>query len=116
MPRMTPYTEVFLSYWNLHVRRRLWAQDLQVMADVVGILVSLRNEHESRLVFSFLGGVLAWTARAAGRRMGVKWRLDSPYVLLDPEREWFRLWLLLFRVNNNNNNNNVFRIAELSPN
>ena len=32
---MTPYTEVLVSYWNLHVRRRLWAQDLQVVADVV---------------------------------------------------------------------------------
>ena len=34
---MTPYCEVLMSYWNLHVRRRLWAQDLQVVADVVGI-------------------------------------------------------------------------------
>ena len=32
---MTPYYEVLVSYWNLHVRRRLWAQDLQVVADVV---------------------------------------------------------------------------------
>ena len=31
---MTPYTEVLVSYWKLHVRRRLWAQDLQVVADV----------------------------------------------------------------------------------
>ena len=69
--QMTPYTEVLLSYWNLHVRRRLWAQDLQVMADVVGIPISLHNEQEWKLVFSFLGGVLAWTARASGRRMGV---------------------------------------------
>ena len=68
---MTPYTEVLVSYWNLHVRRRLWAQDLQVVADVVGIPISLHNEQESRLVFSFLGGVVAWMARAAGRRMGV---------------------------------------------
>ena len=35
---MTPYTEVLMSYWNLHGRRRLRAQDLQVMADVVGSL------------------------------------------------------------------------------
>ena len=68
---MTPYTEVLVSCWNLHVRRRLWAQDLQVVADVVGISISLRNEQESTLVFSCLGGVVAWMARAAGRRMGV---------------------------------------------
>ena len=54
------------------MRRRLWAQDLQVAADMVGAPISLHNEQESRLVFSFLGGVVAWTARAAGRRMGVK--------------------------------------------
>ena len=41
-------------------------KDLQVMADVVEILISLHNEQESKLVFS----VLAWTARAAGRRLG----------------------------------------------
>ena len=57
--QMTPYSEVLTSCWNVHVRRRLWAQDLQVMADVVGIPVSLHNEQESKLVFSFLGGVLA---------------------------------------------------------
>ena len=68
---LTPYTEVLVSYWNLRVRRRLWAQDLQVVADMVGVTISLHNEQESRLVFSFLGGVVAWTARAAGRRMGV---------------------------------------------
>ena len=68
---MTPYYEVLVSYWNLHVRRRLWAQDLQVVADVVGIPISLHSEQESRLVLSFLGGVVAWMARAAGRRMGV---------------------------------------------
>ena len=63
--------EVLVSYWNLHVRRRLWAQDLQVVADVVGIPISLQSEQESRLVLSFLGGAMAWGARAAGRRMGV---------------------------------------------
>ena len=63
--QMTPYTEVLLSCWNLHVRRRLWSQDLQVMAVVVEIPISLHNEQESKLIFSFLGGVLAWTARAA---------------------------------------------------
>ena len=63
---MTPYYEVLVSYWNLHVRRRLWAQDLQVVADVVGISISLHSEQESRLVLSFLGGVVAWMARAAG--------------------------------------------------
>ena len=68
---MTPYSEVLVSYWNLHVRRRLGAQDLQIVADMVGVPISLHNEQESRLVFSFLGGVLVWTARAAGRRMGV---------------------------------------------
>ena len=68
---LTPYTEVLVSYWNLHVRRRLRAQDLQVVADMVGVPISLHNEQESRLVFSFLGSVVAWTARAAGRRMGV---------------------------------------------
>ena len=69
---MTPYYEVLVSYWNLHVRRRLWAQDLQVVADVVGIPISLHSEQESRLIFSFLGGALALGARAAGRRMGVQ--------------------------------------------
>ena len=64
---MTPYCEVLMSYWNLHVRRRLWAQDLQVVADVVGIPIS----QESRLVLSFLGGIVAWVTRAAGRRMGI---------------------------------------------
>ena len=68
---MTPYYEVLVSYWNLRVRRRLWAQDLQVVAGVVGIPISIHSEQESRLVFSFLGGVLAWGARAAGRRMGI---------------------------------------------
>ena len=68
---MTPYCEVLMSYWNLHVRRRLWAQDLQVVADVVGIPISLHSEQESRLVLSFLGGVVAWVTRAAGRRMGI---------------------------------------------
>ena len=53
---MTPYYEVLVSYWNLHVRRRLWAQDLQVVDDVVGIPISLHSEQESRLVLSFLGG------------------------------------------------------------
>ena len=68
---MTPYCEVLMSYWNLHVRRRLWAQDLQVVADVVGIPISLHSEQESKLVLSFLGGIMAWGARAAGRRMGI---------------------------------------------
>ena len=68
---MTPYCEVIMSYWNLHVRRRLWAQDLQVVADVVGIPISIHSEQESRLVLSFLGGVVAWGTRAAGRRMGI---------------------------------------------
>ena len=68
---MTPYCEVLMSYWNLHVRRRLWAQDLQVVADVVGIPISLHSEQESRLVLSFLGGIMAWGTRAAGRRMGI---------------------------------------------
>ena len=67
---MTPFYEV-VSYWNLHVRRRLWAQDLQVVADVVGIPISLHSEQESRLVLSLLGGVVAWGTRAAGRRMGI---------------------------------------------
>ena len=40
---MTPYWEVLMSYWNLHVRRRLWAHDLQVVADVVGIPISLHS-------------------------------------------------------------------------
>ena len=44
----------------------LWAQDLQVVADVVGIPISLHAEQESRLVLSFLGGVMAWMTRAAG--------------------------------------------------
>ena len=68
---MTPYCEVLMSYWNLHVRRRLWAQDLQGVADVVGIPISLHSEQESRLVLSFLGGIVAWVTRAAGRRMGI---------------------------------------------
>ena len=68
---MTPYSEVLVSYWNLHVRRRLWAEDLQVVADVVGIPISLHSEQESRLVLSFLEGAMAWGARAAGRRLGV---------------------------------------------
>ena len=68
---MAPYCEVLMSYWNLHVRRRLWAQDLQVVADVVGIPISIHSEQESRLVLSFLGGVVAWGTRAAGRRMGI---------------------------------------------
>ena len=34
----------------------LWAQDLQVVDDVVGIPISLHSEQESRLVLSFLGG------------------------------------------------------------
>ena len=33
---MAPYYEVLVSYWKLHVRRRLWAQDLQVVANVEG--------------------------------------------------------------------------------
>ena len=68
---MTPYYEVLVSYWNLHVRRRLWAQDSQVVADVVGIPISLHSEQESRLVLSFLGGMVAWVTRAAGRRLGI---------------------------------------------
>ena len=68
---MTPYCEVLMSYWNLHVRRRLWAQDLQVVADMVGIPISIHSEQESRLVLSFLGGVVAWGTRAAGRRLGI---------------------------------------------
>ena len=67
---MTPYCEVLGSYWNLHVRRRLWAQDLQVVADVVGIPISFHAEQESRLILSFLGGAMAWGAPAAGRRVG----------------------------------------------
>ena len=66
---MTPYCEVLMSYWNLHVRRRLTR--LQVVADVVGIPISLHSEQESRLVLSFLGGIMAWVTRAAGRRMGI---------------------------------------------
>ena len=68
---MTPYCEVLMSYWNLHVRRRLWAQDLQLVADMVGIPISIHSERESRLVLSFLGGIVAWVTRAAGRRMGI---------------------------------------------
>ena len=41
---MAPHYEVLVSYWNLHVRRRLWAQDLQVVADVVGSPISLHSE------------------------------------------------------------------------
>ena len=65
------------------MRRRLWAQDLQFVADVVGIPISSRSEQESRLV-SFLGGVVAWGARAAGRLFGFLMKA-GPYVWLDPE-------------------------------
>ena len=61
---MTPCCEVLVSYWNLHVRRILWAQDLQVVADVVGIPISLHSEQESRLVLPFLGGANGYLMKA----------------------------------------------------
>ena len=61
---MTPYYEVLVRYWNLHVRRRLWAQDLQVVADVVGIPIPLHSEQKSRLVLPFLGGANGYLMKA----------------------------------------------------
>ena len=52
----------------------MWAQDLQVTADV----------GEPRVVLLFLGGVSAWGARAAGRRKGYLMKA-RPYVWLDPK-------------------------------
>ena len=78
---MTPYYEVLVSYWNLHVRRRLWAQDLQVVADVVGIPISLHSEQESRLVLSFLGGAMAWGARGCWATNGYLMKAGHPLCL-----------------------------------
>ena len=80
---MTPYYEVLVSYWNLHVRRRLWAQDLQVVADMVGIPISIHSEQESRLVlsswrYSGLGNSGCWETIGYLMKAG-------PCVWLDPK-------------------------------
>ena len=104
--QMTPYSEVLTSYWNLHVRRRLWAQDLQVMADVVGIPISLHNEQESKLGFS-LSWEVSWPGRLGlqGDERVYSEGSTSPMSCLTQRRgtvhEWFRLWLLLFCLINN---------------
>ena len=69
---MTPCYEVLVRYWEFACAGGdCGAQDLQVVADLVGIPISFHSEQESRLVLSVLGGAMAWGARAAGRRIGV---------------------------------------------